>query len=187
MRREAPRRRLFAARASQNDDGGSWRAGAAGEEAVARRLGMLRAVDYRWGYLNSVPVGSREADIDHVVMGPGGVFTINTKHHRGASLWVTGGTFLVNGAKQPYIRASRFEGERAARLLSRACGFQVPVTPLIVPVGCRKLTIREDPDGVSVVTPEKLPIWLGKHPDVIPPQQLRIILERARISTTWTR
>jgi hypothetical protein len=187
LRREAPRRHLFAARASRRDEGSSWRAGAVGEEAVARRLGMLRAVDYRWGYLNSVPVGPHEADIDHVVMGPGGVFTINAKHHRGANLWLAGGTFLVNGVKQPYIRASRFEGERATRLLSRACGFHVSVTPLIVPVGYRKLTIREEPDGVSVVAPEILATWLGRHPDAVPPDELKIILEKARISTTWTR
>lgn len=187
LRPEAPRRRLLAPRGGRHDGGTSWRAGAAGEEAVARRLGMLRAVDYRWGYLNSVPVGTREADIDHVVMGPGGVFSINAKHHRDASLWVAGSTFMVNGLKYPYVRNSLHEARRASRLLSRACGFRVHVTPLIVPVGHRKLTIREEPDGVCVVGVGNLGTWLGAHPDVVPPEQLRIVLERARISTTWTR
>ena len=47
-----------------------WRRGAEGEEVVARRLAAL---DSSWHVLHSVPVGNRDSDIDHVVIGPGGV------------------------------------------------------------------------------------------------------------------
>ena len=39
-------------------------------------------------------VGERGSDIDHLAIGPGGVFTINAKHHAGAKIWVGGDTFL---------------------------------------------------------------------------------------------
>jgi hypothetical protein len=47
------------------------------------------------------------ADIDHLVIGPPGVFTINTKHHRDARIWVGGNMVKVNNFKQPdYLRNS---------------------------------------------------------------------------------
>lgn len=41
--------------------------------------------------LHSIPVGTGRGDIDHVVIGPPGVFTINTKHHPGRRLDVGAG------------------------------------------------------------------------------------------------
>ncbi len=70
----------------------AWRLGADGEEAVAKRL---RKLDDRWRTLHSVPVGAGESDIDHVVIGPGGVYTVNAKNHPNASIWVGGNTFMV--------------------------------------------------------------------------------------------
>jgi hypothetical protein len=97
----------------------AWRLGAAGEIRVGVQLDKLTRRDPRWHTLHSVPVGTRGSDIDHVVIGPGGVFTINTKHHPGAEIWVGGDTVLVNGVRQAYVRNSRHEAERAGRLLSR--------------------------------------------------------------------
>src|SRR3954467_9251483 len=59
--------RLFVGRAQQRP----WREGAEGEEAVARRL---RKLPQGWHVLHAVPVGDKGSDIDHVIVGPGGVF-----------------------------------------------------------------------------------------------------------------
>ena len=75
------------------------------------------------------PVGKGDSDIDHVVIGPGGVFTINTKNHSGQKVWVAGRIFLVNGQKQPHLRNAGHEAQRASRLLSAAAGFRVDVVP----------------------------------------------------------
>lgn len=113
----------------------SWRAGSAGEQRVGARLSALTRRDPLWQALHSVPVGSRGSDIDHVVMGPGGVFTLNTKHHRNGRVWVRGDAMLLGGHHQPYVRNSRHEAARASRILSAACGFLVPVRGLVVTVG----------------------------------------------------
>lgn len=42
---------------------------------------------------------------------------------------------MIIGQRQPYIRNSRHEAGRAARLLTAACGFPVAVTGVVVPVG----------------------------------------------------
>lgn len=47
------------------------------------------------------PSGAADADIDHVLVGPAGVFTVNAKHHPSASVWVGGDTFIVNGQRVP--------------------------------------------------------------------------------------
>ena len=64
----------------------SWELGVEGEQMVAEELERLVALDPRWGFLNSIPVGTHGADIDHLVVGPGGVFTINAKHHHGGEV-----------------------------------------------------------------------------------------------------
>jgi hypothetical protein len=46
---------------------------------VAGQLDKLMRRDPRWRCRHSIPVGSNGADIDHLVIGPGGVFTLNTK------------------------------------------------------------------------------------------------------------
>ena len=57
----------------------------------------------------AVPVGEKGSDIDHVVMGPSGVFTLNTKNHIRSNVWVTENVFMVNGRKTDYFRNSRHE------------------------------------------------------------------------------
>lgn len=113
----------------------SWERGAIGERLVAQELRRLVHLDPRWGYLHSIPVGSNGSDIDHLVIGPGGVFALNAKYHQGARIWVGGDTVMVNGVRQPYIRNSRSEAKRVGRLLTQATGFHVAANGLVVPVG----------------------------------------------------
>lgn len=66
----------------------SWRIGAVGEGRVGAELERLVRRGFR--VLHSVPVGQRDSDIDHVVVGPPGVFTVNTKWHPEGRIWVGG-------------------------------------------------------------------------------------------------
>lgn len=162
-RRAAPVRSLVARVMGVHTEERAWRIGADGEEKVAGELARMVRKDPRWRVLHAVPVGSRGADIDHVVVGPGGVFTLNSKHHPGATLWVGGRTFLVDGTRKPYLHASQHEARRAARLLSAACGFAVPVQGVVVPVGATSLTVKPTPAGVDVVDPGSRGRGPGDH------------------------
>jgi hypothetical protein len=159
----------------------AWRVGADGEEEVARRLRKLKD---GWRVVHAVPVGARGADIDHVVIGPGGIFTLNTKNHRGKRVWISERTFLVNGQRTDYLRNSRYEATRAARLLSTAVGFEVAVEPVIV-VLAAELTIKAAPDGVHVVAHTKAARWLNHLPTRLPPNVVAQIFDVARRDTTW--
>lgn len=98
----------------------AWRVGANGEETVGAKLEKLSK--HGWHVLHAVPVGERGSDIDHVLIGPGGVWTINTKNHPGKAIWVGKHQVRVDGHKTTYLRNSRFEAERASRLLTRRAG-----------------------------------------------------------------
>ena len=102
---------------------GTGRLGRQGEEAVAARLARLPS---EWRVLHAIEVGASGSDIDHLVIGPGGVYTVNSKHHPDAAVWVGGDCFMVDGHRQPYIRTAVHEAARAARILSKHAGFQFP-------------------------------------------------------------
>lgn len=164
----------------------SWRVGADGEETVGGRLEKLRADG--WQLLHSVPVGTRGSDIDHVLVGPGGVYTINTKTHPDGKIWVGKTTVMVNGHKQPYLRNSRFEADRAAKLLSAAVGWQVGVTPALVFLTgtfIPQVTIKDKPEGVVILDRLDLPRYFRRRPPRLDPAQVAHVFEYARRSTTW--
>ncbi len=172
-------RRLLTRRADR-----SWRLGAAGEELVARRLLKLGEA---YQMLHSIPVGKRQSDIDHLVIGPAGVFAINAKSHVSKDVWVGGDTVLVNGQRVHHVRNSRFEAQRVAGILSDLMGYDVPVTGLVLVVHERRFAIREQPTDrlVRVMTPRAAVHWIQRQPDRLPFGQVMNLYEWARRSTTW--
>ena len=134
----------------------AWRIGAEGEEKVAAQLDRLARKHPGWRFLHAVPVGNRGADIDHIAIGPAGVFTINAKNHPGSKIWVGGDVLMVDGHRHAYVRNSRHEAARAARLLSAATGIEVPVSGLVVPVNAANVAVKQQPDDVTVVPRRRL-------------------------------
>lgn len=184
--RQAAPVKTFVARAlGVHTEERAWRIGADGEGLVGTELARLVKADPRWRTLHAVPVGTRGSDIDHVVVGPGGVFTVNAKHHPRAAIWVGGQTFLVNGQRTSYIRNSRHEASRAARLLTAACGFPVHVEGLIVTVNAKDVVVKAPSDGVQVTWRKNLGPWLRRHGDLHDEATVDAIFEAARRSTTW--
>jgi hypothetical protein len=161
----------------------AWRMGEKGEELVAKELARLPE---GWHVLHSIRVGDSGADIDHLVIGRAGVFSLNTKHHRNASIWVARNVFMVNGQRQPYIRNSRHEAERVARILSRACGTRVDVHGVVVVVNADSFTIKEPPVDVKVLYRLQLRRWLREQSWVLDEASVERIFEAARRSSTWS-
>lgn len=147
-------------RSPLSDDSRPWYLGALGEIRVAEQLSRL---DPGWIVLHSVPIGERGSDIDHVVMGAAGVFTINTKLHEDARVWVGSRRLLINGQKTDHLRNSRFEAQRVSQLLTRVAGMHVEVHPVLVLVGVRSITVREQPGDVAVLRDTELVRWLKRR------------------------
>lgn len=177
--------RAWAARAlSAHTDERAWRIGAAAEESIGRELDSLR--DHGWHVLHSVTVGAGESDIDHVLVGPGGVLTVNSKHHPDAKVWVTRTQIRVNGAYVPYLRNSRHEAGRASRVLSKACGFPVTARAcLVFRLSDGRITIKEDPDDVLILRATRAAKAIRKQPEILTTDHVERIYAAARRSTTW--
>ena len=163
----------------------SWRIGADGEEAVAAKLAKLGP---SWRVTHAVRVGNKGSDIDHVVIGPPGVFTVNTKHHPDANVWVANTTFLINGSYHPYVRNSRNEAARASRLLEAVAKRPVAVQGIIAVVGARGgFTVKEQPrDGtVYVIGRRNLTGYLTSLPVRLSADDVDAMYMLASRSTTW--
>lgn len=156
--------------------------GALGEIVVAHVLSQLGP---EWTVLHAVPVGSGGTDIDHVILGPGGIFTINTKNHSGKKIWIGGGTFLVNGYKQDHMRNSFREAEGASRLLSSVTGRPVTVTPLIVVVNPASITTGRKRPRVTVLSSRTLKGWLERRPRVLSDRAVAHFSMFAEERSTW--
>jgi hypothetical protein len=164
----------------------AWRVGAGGEETVGAKLEKLRK--HGWHVIHSVPVGSRGSDIDHVVIGWGGVFTLNTKTHPGKRIWVSPRQVRVDGHSVPYLRNSRHEAERATQLLTQACGRPVFVKPALVFLTgslVPDVTIKQRPDDVLILDRMDIPDVFKRAPRRLDQDVVETIFEVARRSTTW--
>lgn len=151
-------------RSPLSDDSRPWYLGALGELQVAEKLATLGA---GWTVLHSVPIGDRGSDIDHVVIGAAGVFTINTKFHEDARIWVGSKRLLVNGQKTDHLRNSLFEAQRVARAHAGIAGMPIEAHPVIVLVGVRSITVRERPADVAVLPDTELVRWLNRRPTTL--------------------
>jgi hypothetical protein len=162
----------------------SWYLGALGEIVVAEKLERLGD---GWRVINAVPVGAAGSDIDHVVVGPAGVFTINTKAHANKKVWAAGQALRINGFKQDYIRNSQHEAARASKLLTTAVGRPVVVTPLIVMVGISELNYGVRRPEVDVVTSRGIVRNLRRRKPVLSPAEVTEIADVASRRGTWHR
>ncbi|WP_242616348.1 nuclease-related domain-containing protein [Microterricola gilva] len=164
----------------------SWYAGAVGERRVADILSRLGD---EWTVLHSVPVGSEGSDIDHVLIGPAGVYTINTKHHANKDVWVAGRALRVSNHPQHHISNAAFEARRAAKLLTQASGLTVETAGVVVVVGARKLVIKAAPDGDDVtVGVERDSELLGalQSRRIYSDEQVQRIVDAAVRPRTWS-
>jgi hypothetical protein len=187
--RDRSRVGTFLARAFDlKTDERAWRVGAGGEETVGARLEKLRR--HGWHVLHAVPVGERGSDIDHVLIGSGGVWTLNTKTHPGGQVWVGRHQVRVNGHRTDYLRNSRHEAERASRLLTEACGFPVLaeaalvfLTGTLIP----NVTVKQQPEDVAVLDRTDIPGAFRRATRRLGDEQVAAVFEQARRSTTWQR
>lgn len=154
---------------------------AEGELSTGRALDRL---DDRWACLHSVPVGRNGSDIDHVVIGPPGVFTINSKHHPRRRVAVDEYAVTVGAVRTDYLQRARAEAERAERLLSRSCGQRITVAPLVV-VYCREFRIVRSPLDVHVVAGNQLTSWLGRLRPTLDEATAADVYAHARWASTW--
>lgn len=172
------------ARTTLHPDAWSWFQGAMREIEVGR---LLDGLGPEWFVRHSVPIGAGTKDVDHLLIGPGGIFAINTKHHAGASIWVGDHVPRVSNANTRHLRAAVDDGHDVARRLAGKAGFPVPVRPVIAVLNARSITDRRDAQHRSpaVVDARTLVTWLRSRSTQLSPTQLDLVKLAAEEPSTW--
>jgi Nuclease-related domain len=158
-------------------DASAWRRGAAGERRTARLLSPLER--HGWAVLHDLAVPRSQANIDHLVIGPGGLFVVDSKQYRGrlqldpsGRLWhgrsplaPTPAGGVVRG--RPGRPSSARPGDGRGPIVA-VHGAQVPWGKVVV-------------DGVPVVPARRLPSMLRALPAVLGPERVAAVANQARI------
>jgi hypothetical protein len=155
----------------------AWRRGAIGERRTARLLGRLER--HGWAVLHDLAVPGSRANIDHLVIGPGGVFVVDSKLYTGKLHLARGGS-LWHGRHPlaPMLRAVRFEADQAAQVLATP---DVEVVPLVAVHGAQVPWGKLVADGVPVVSARRLPELLRQLPAVLAPERVTGLANTARV------
>ena len=155
----------------------AWRRGAAGERRTARLLAPLERRG--WAVLHDLAIPGSAANIDHLVIGPGGVLVIDSKHYQGqlrvdrdGMVW-HGRHLLVSA-----LRTTLWEADQADEVLGIA-DLQVPAIAAVhgasIPWGALRA------DGVTIVPARRLPDLLQILPPVLGPERVAWLADRARL------
>ena len=136
-----------------------------GERSVGQGLEELRRAGY--GVYHDIP--DDHANIDHVLVGPAGIFTIETKTRskprKGhATVIVDGETISINGrdAGPELIAQARAQAGSIAKTLKQGAGREFPVFPVIVFPGWW-VEIKARPSGLWVINDKALPGFLARE------------------------
>jgi len=158
-------------------DAVAWRRGAAGERRTARLLSHLER--HGWAVLHDLALPRSQANIDHLVIGPGGVFTIDSKQYRGRlQLDPAGRLWHGRYSLAPALRAVSFEADQAAQVLPDP---GVAVVPIVAVHGSQVPWGKVVSDGVPVLAATRLPSLLRALPAVLGPERVAALADQARV------
>src|SRR6266545_1635425 len=155
----------------------AWRRGAVGERRTARLLDPLER--HGWAVLHDVALTGSRVNIDHLAIGPGGVFVIDSKQYRGRlQLDPSGKLWHGRYPLAPALRAVSFEADQAAKALPDP---GVAVVPIVAVHGAQVPWGKVVTDGVPVVSARRLPSMLRALPAVLGPERVADLADRARV------
>jgi nuclease-like protein len=155
----------------------AWRRGAAGERRTAQLLGPLER--HGWAVLHDLAVPSSRANIDHLAIGPGGIFVIDSKQYRGRlQLDPSGRLWHGHYPLAPTLQAVSFEADQAARALPNP---GVVVVPIVAVHGAQVPWGKVVIQGVPIVPARRLPSMLRQLPAVLGPERVVGLADQARV------
>jgi hypothetical protein len=155
----------------------AWRRGAAGERRTARLLALLERRG--WAVLHDLAIPNSPANIDHLVIGPGGVLVIDSKQYRGrlrvdCDGMVWHGRHLLVSA----LRTTLWEADQADEVLGIA---EIHVAAIAAIHGASVPWGLLRADGVIIIPARRLPDLLQGLPPVLGPERVAWLADRARL------
>jgi hypothetical protein len=158
-------------------DAVAWRRGASGERRTARLLDPLER--HGWAVLHDLAVPESRANLDHLVIGPGGVFVVDSKQYRGRlRLDAVGKLWHGRHPLAPTLGAVSWEADQAAQVLPDP---GMAVVPIVAVHGAQVPWGKVVTQGVPVVSARRLPSMLRQLPAVLEPERVAWLADQARV------
>ena len=145
---------------------------ARGERRVGRALDGLPT---RWIVFHSLPCVGASGDIDHVVVGPAGLFAITTRSITGDRAVVTEDELLNRGERVPFGRSAAAATRRTARLAGSALPAELGVRSVLVVAGAHPVRLRFRARPIEVRDARSVRAWLEALPPVLEDHDVRRI------------
>jgi hypothetical protein len=152
--------------------------GIRGEREVGRMLDDLRALGYEVFY----DIPGKDFNVDHALIGPGGVFAIETKtlsKRKGATVEYDGRRVRVDGHEPDRDPVAQAEAvaDFLAELLKGMTGEAVPVRPVVLYPGWWVSPLPRD-CRVWVLNPKAMQGFLAKQPPRLKPRDVALFANR---------
>jgi len=152
-----------------------WRAGAEAERATERLLAPLTAEG--WHAVHDIDTG--RGNLDHVVVGPGGVYLLETKARHGRTRF-EGDRLVVRRADDPVEES--WDDQAAHRTRARAAALRQAlgranvrwVNAVIVLHGDFEAGVAEG-ENITALHADRLADWLRAQPTRLPPYRVKEI------------
>jgi hypothetical protein len=157
----------------------AWSTGAEGERLTARQLAQLEPDGFVILHDRRMP-GSRRANIDHVVIGPPGVFVVETKSLSG-KVEVRGDDVYVAGRRRTRMldEARREAMGVGVALAAELEELELGVTPVIVVHRARLPFFRSVAGGIRIVSGSDLVGALRGAEPVLSPEEVEWLASTA--------
>ncbi|MCC2335476.1 NERD domain-containing protein [Cellulomonas wangsupingiae] len=152
---------------------------------VGARLDRL--ADDGWQAVHDVPLGRQGSVVEHLLVGPGGIYTITERRHPGSDVRVAARTIHVDGRSVPYLRDARLEAARVQGLLLAAGCAGAGVRAVLVITGDLSRDAHDPPQDALVIARHEVPNVFRRLPERLDPARVSAIAQVARRRTTWAR
>lgn len=154
--------------------------GANGRRVTGRWLGRLPT---GWHVFNDVPVGEAGTSVDHLVIGPPGVFTVRKKVLTG-KIWLGPKSVLHNRRRTDLLPRASAEARRASQFLSAAVGRPVEVRGALA-ILADDWTIRRRPVDIYVGATRGVKDWMLSQPVTLRAHEIAELAAAASKPGTW--
>jgi hypothetical protein len=158
-----------------SQDARNWQRGARGERRTARQLNRLTR--HGWVIFHDLAIPDSRANADHLIIGPAGVFLVDSKNWRGHLVFAPDGT-LWHGS-YPLTATLATIGFEARAIAGALAVPGLAVEPLLVVHGSTIPWGEQYLGGVAVLPAGRLVGTLLALPEVLTDQQVARLAQRA--------
>jgi hypothetical protein len=158
-----------------------------GERGSPVRLRLDRLADEGWQTVHDVPLGRQGTVVEHLLIGPGGIFTVTERRHPGSHVRAAARTMHVDGRAVPYLRDARLEASRVQGLLHSAGCAGAGVRAVLVIAGDLERDVQDPPQDILVIARHEVPNLFRRMPERLDPARVSAVAHVARRRTTWAR